>query len=561
MKRIQIIVTFTVIMALFLSACSKKIENLSGNSPAVQEITTTAIDNYLPGPGIANVDYSKGDVTKGKNAAQKTKVVAACNTFESLAPFTTRGSNMNSIGYCIYEPLWTKELTGNEEVGVIAKEWKWTDDYTCDVTIYDYIYDVDNNHLTASDVVWSVKQWIEGGTNSQASYVKSVEKTGEYTVRIVFTIKAYPSFLTNLRCNIISEKAFMESPDKMVSRPVGTGHYRVTEFVNGSKVVMEQTYNHWQKDQSKVPAHLRAHADVVEYDVIIENSQMETALSTGMIQCAPLITATSSEDLYKQGRAKIVYAESAYGRGILLNVYPGSVLSDNLKLRQAILYAIDNASVASAVTYGTGYGAKAYGSPAYVGYQKKWDNEDFYDYNVEKAQALLKEAGYKPGELTLKWSSENIENQTLTGQVIQGCLAAIGINLQVQTYDQTTALRNRMGANLGNWDICFGDLSGTGYYVLCLRNPLDDTFEWGNQAGLRDARLQSLLYDAIYDMSPEKIDTLHQYVKELAVLYCTYVGYEFYGINQNIDQICLGPHSQIAANACVFNDNYDVYAR
>ena len=65
---------------------------------------------------------------------------------------------------------------------------------------------------------------------------------------------------------------------------------------------------------------------------------------------------------------------------------------NDLKIAQAVLYAIDQQGLINVVMEGHGEPVYCYGSDLNIGFQEKWKTEDYYNYNPEKAKELLKEA-------------------------------------------------------------------------------------------------------------------------------------------------------------------------
>ena len=87
---------------------------------------------------------------------------------------------------------------------------------------------------------------------------------------------------------------------------------------------------------------------------------------------------------------------------ILLNCHEGSVFHDNQNLRLAVLHAIDFDQVRIAASGDFGFQGSDI-APAICGdYNKEWDNEPYYEYNVDTAKEYLQKAGYTPGNTGLK---------------------------------------------------------------------------------------------------------------------------------------------------------------
>ncbi len=492
-----------------------------------------------------------------ETSAMQTKITVPVTALESLDPFNTTGAGMVVMGYSIYETLFTVNEQG-EEIGYLAKSYT-IDDRTVDVEIYDNIYDSAGNHITADDVVFSYNTWIASGKQRNSRYFESVTKTGDYSVRIVMTVAPYVTLLSGSRCYIVSQAAY-EAPDAdFVAHPIATGHYYVKDFVAGSKVVFEKVDKHWTDgNEGIVPYLFQANVDQVQFDVIIESQQVQTALETGAIQAGP-INATIAEAFQKGGDISVVKNPGNYAHTIMLNCYDGP-FKDNLALRKAVLYAIDTESIALAVTKGTGHRSYTIGNEALTGYQTKWESEEYYDYNVEKAKELMKEAGYPNGGLTLRWLGKTDEFVTLTAQIIQANLAEIGIDLEISALDNTSYMNNRP-AGSKTWDLVWGDSVPKGNFALSFQSYIDITlYEYGNMEGLNDPQLQVLLMDALYGQTPEAIDAMHQYVKDLAFVYGSYVDFNMYGVAPGITMTFANDGEPIP-NAFLFSDDYSVFAK
>lgn len=55
-----------------------------------------------------------------------------------------------------------------------------------------------------------------------------------------------------LECAIVTQAAYEASPDQMATTPVGTSAYLVDSYVPGSEIVMKDTGDYWQTDESLV---------------------------------------------------------------------------------------------------------------------------------------------------------------------------------------------------------------------------------------------------------------------------------------------------------------------
>ena len=104
---------------------------------------------------------------------------------------------------------------------------------------------------------------------------------------------------------------------------------------------------------------------------------------------------------------------------------------DDVRVRQALSYAIDRQQILELAF--DGYGTLL-GSSMYPAFSKYFDDSltNTYEYNTEKAKALLAEAGYPDGfEMTITVPS-NYQPHMDTAQVIVEQLKAVGINATIQ---------------------------------------------------------------------------------------------------------------------------------
>jgi ABC-type transport system substrate-binding protein len=491
-------------------------------------------------------------------AGGKKKVTAAIMTFESLDPFKASGHVIIQIGKALYNPLFCEY--GGEVKGVMAREWKWADDFNLDVTIYDYIHDAAGNPITADDVVFSYQTWTSSSGGAMfGSKLKNIVKTGEYSVRLTFTEKAYPSFMDNVGCFIVSKKAYEASRNGFNAQPVSTGAYKVTAVTSGVTVTMEKYDTYWQKDSSLLPEPYKPRVDVVQYDVINEPSQIQTALELGNIQCGE-ITAPIAEDFAGNKNLAVKKVNQKYSGMLMFNMFSGP-FKDNLALRQAVCYAIDVPALARAVTFGQGRKSFTFGDDSQFGYVKKWDSEDYYNTNLDKAKELLAQAGYRPGQLKLRYLAATGEVNSLQAQILQGDLKKIGIDVEISLVDNTAYIMGRT-ADSGLWDLCPNGLVPKGYWVSGMKMVVDTTiYTMGNMMGFKDDQLQNLLETALYSPNDRNNDALWQYVKQNAYGFGLQIDYVYYGVHPGIQTMVFSCDGEIAPQAFVLGPEYNVYAK
>lgn len=207
-----------------------------------------------------------------------------------------------------------------------------------------------------------------------------------------------------------------ESADNNANEPIGTGPFSFLQWDKGSRVVMEAYGPYWGD---------AVHLTKATYLFIGDTATMTNALLAGDIDGTNNF-ATEALAVFEGNPQFNVLVGTTEGETILAtnNRKPPF---DNLLVRQAMAHAIDRQAIIDGATYGYGVpiGAPfAPHNPYYV------DLTGTYPHNVERAKALLAEAGYPDGfSATLKLPP--VAYARLSGQIIASQFAEAGIKLEL----------------------------------------------------------------------------------------------------------------------------------
>lgn len=493
-----------------------------------------------------------GNVTMGPDSQKKTMVAVASKSFETLDPFFASGAVAARQRTLLWDTLFDMEMGGNEEIGLCAKEWSFSEDgKTVYVEIYDNIHDSENNPINAHDFEWFYNKYLE---NKTLANLTSLVATGDYTLEIGLKYAYYPGYLHNATQAVVAmaEKAY--DPDRFRSDPVTSGQYKAIDFTSGASATFMQTYNYWG-DPSRLGKHRAANVDVCRFDVITENSQIETALSTNTIQTAD-ITASIAEDFTKSGDVQVILTAESYPGVFMLNNAPGSVFEGNKALREAVAYAMDYTSMCIAATNGNGSVTGIMGNDSISGY-----SEDFakyaYGYDPAKAQEKLAEAGYKSGELTLRYVT-NASNSV--GVIMEQCVAAVGIKLEIVLLDETQYLTTRQQANDLGWDLLFLQIVPKGFLTNMMVTMCDtNAYAFGSYCGAKDEELWALVDKARYSQSTEDVEAAYAALMDRLYYIPTWNDYGYAGAYSKIEGVVKDVSMELIAQASIFADDYDVY--
>lgn len=461
---------------------------------------------------------------------EKVVRIAATSDPGSLGTFDEGSSSgrWNVLSYT-YETLLSLEADGSYGY-MLAKSYKKLPEKSTpthvvyEIELYDYIKDSQGNPITADDVVFSYEECLNNGSGNQhtalTGNMDSIEKTGDYTVELACNKEAAGAVERMMsRVHVVSKKAYEASGDCMRTQPVGTGAYVVDNWVTGSSLSLVKNENYWQKEELRGDFQ-RQNTDRIEYYFVTESAQMAIGLETGTYDVVTTLNYTNASRFMEGGASAEGFDVTRLRDSIIqqmwVNRSEDSPLHD-VRIAQAVLYAIDVDALIQVVLEGHGEPEYCYGSDISIGYQDKWATEDYYGYDPEKARALLAEAGFQPGDFTLTILCDTDEVRSKTAQTIQLLLADVGIQAEVTSFEQ--ALWNTYQTDTQKFDlnISYNTTSG---HITALWNQLNSRqYAEHNMAGVRDDKLDDLLDKAAISQDPADIDEAKQYMTQQAYHY------------------------------------------
>ncbi|SFU21799.1 ABC transporter substrate-binding protein [Mesorhizobium sp. YR577] len=341
--------------------------------------------------------------------------------------------NTQAAGLIIAIHVWDTLLIRDPETFELkpglALEWKLVDDRTTEFKLRPDVKFHDGEPFTADDVVYTLNTIIADkkvATPSNYTWIEKAEKVDDLTVRVIAK-KPFPAALAYLSSiTPIWPKAYREKvgAEEFAKKPIGTGPYKIAAIDSSGEIRLERFDDYFAGSPKGKPA-IR---NIVFRAVADPTTQMAELIG-GKADWIQDINADQFESLSKLPTVKTLRAEVQ--RIAYVNLAgggrdnPDSPLK-NIKVRQAIFHAIDRETMAKQFMPGGS------GVPDIVCFDTQFGCDQskavHYDYDPEKAKALLAEAGYPNGfdtelytYLTPSW-----------GGAIQNYLKAVGINATIQ---------------------------------------------------------------------------------------------------------------------------------
>lgn len=487
------------------------------------------------GAATADPGTSAAETTQPAPAENQEKVVKIATTSDpgSLGAFDEGSSSgrWTVLAYT-YENLMYQGSDGQYHPW-LAKSWTKNEEKSTpthvvyDVELYDYITDFNGNNITADDVVFSFNECLTNGTGNQhtalTGNLDSIEKTGDYTVEIAVNSEAaggLEQMMTQVM--IVSQKEYEASGDCMRSNPIATGAYKVESWTTGSSLILTKNENYWQKPELCGEVQMQ-NVDRIEYYFVTESAQMAIGLETGIYDVVTNLNYSNASRFMEGGESadgfEVTTVRDTYIQQMWVNRSEESPLHD-LRIAQAVLYAIDIDALITAVVEGHGEPCWCYGSDISIGFQEKWKKDDYYLYNLDKAKELLAEAGVKDGDLNLTILCDTDEVRSKIAQVIKLMLSEVGINAEVTSFEQ--ALWNTYQTDPTKFDLNISYNGATGYITNTWRQLDSTRYAEHNMAMVRDDTLDNLIKTASITQDPDDLDAAKQYMTENAYHYALF---------------------------------------
>jgi peptide/nickel transport system substrate-binding protein len=369
-------------------------------------------------------------------APQKTDIVLANNAAPtSVDPQEVQDTTTISIFRQMYSRL-IKQDNELNYVGDLATDWKFTSDTALEFTIRDDAYFSDGTQIKASDVKFTIERAQASPRVKQfVDMITEIEIIDDFNL-VLHTEAPCGPLLSNLchtPASIVSEKYVTEMGDNAFVTPVTSGALALVENKVGDYLKFVPNEHYFDRDKVKLTS--------LTWRIIPEGSARTIALETGEVDIVLNLDAIDANKVEENANLTLYSNPSNQIEYMALNMKEGSVFADQ-KVREALNYAVDKESVLIVACEGRGEIANSVLLPSLPGYV-----DYAYEYNPEKAKALLKEAGYdesNPLTFVIKTSGAA---RVREAEMIQANMLDIGAKVSIETIEWATFLDETMKGN------------------------------------------------------------------------------------------------------------------
>ena len=442
-----------------------------------------------------------GNVEKKDSTAKDTLVVAQGADVKSLDPHASNDNPSSRVRVQIYDRLVQLDDNGVPQP-MLAESWERPDDTTTIFHLRKGVKFHNGDEMKASDVKFSLERALKA---PEIFYIiegiNGIEVLDDYTVKVT-TEKPMAALLNNLSNGtiaILSEKATTEAGEGFGQHPIGTGPYKFVSWQSGDKITLEAFPEYWQGPPS---------IKNVVFKSIVEETNRTIGLETGELDVVYDILGMDKTKLREDERFTFIEEPQ------LALTYLGFNLKkepyNNPKVREAISYAIDQKPIIDTVFLGAGEPANSIIGPNVWGY---YDVEK-YTQDIEKAKALLAEAGFPDGFKAKIWVNDNPVRRD-TAVILQDQLKQIGIDLAIETVEWGAFLDGTARGDHEMFLLGWGTVTRDpdyGMYELISTATMGAA---GNRSFYSNPTVDKLLEEGRTELDPEKRKAIYKEIQEI----------------------------------------------
>jgi peptide/nickel transport system substrate-binding protein len=409
--------------------------------------------------------------------------------------------------------------------GELASDIKRSDDgLTHTFTLRDGVKFHDGRPLTSADVKYTLDlvfssnfgksaSFYEGAGADKRSYIKSVEAPDARTI-VITQSKPWVGLLSNLVPIAIIPK---DSYESQKTHPIGSGPFKFIRYDTTQQVCDVEAFPDYWEGAPKLQ-HVRVR-------VISDMNALQAELQAGRVDIAPMPTSLSPDAVKRLEQDPNLQVKAFQGSNlILLTFNTSSPPMDNVKVRQAIAYAIDRSSLIKNLLLGFGKIAHS------ILPEESWAYSpgQTYSYDPAMAKRLLDEAGFRDPDgdgprmrfekpVFYKVSGSSIAGRQYAG-VVQNSLKEVGIPVEIQTPEINTLLTE---LRRGNFQIAYSQWVGGNqdpifYKDLFATSEIPtETRTSRNRSRYSNKELDSLIDEAVNTFDRQRARELYVKIQEI----------------------------------------------
>jgi ABC-type transport system substrate-binding protein len=361
--------------------------------------------------------------------APQTLTIATGTDIENMNVHIVTASPSFSVLEHVYETLFYMNLEGELEPLLAESIEPGEEDSTFIITLREGIEFSDGTPFNAEAVKANL-DWVLNPDNSATfafliDRVDEVVAVDEYTVelRLDGDFAPLPAHLSHGALAMVAPSALEQGADFLAANAIGTGPYLVESWARGESVTLTRNPDYWGD---------AAAIDTVVFRVVQEDGARLVEVEAGTADIAVRVPPAEAERLAANPNVEIVTTPGLRTIYIFFNVT--SEPFDDVRVRQAVNYAVDVESIVNELFDGAARVSDAPMAPPIFGYHAQTP----YARDVDRARELLAEAGVAEGTtVTLYHPTGRYVQDALVADAIRTQLLEVGLNVDLRTLEWT----------------------------------------------------------------------------------------------------------------------------
>ncbi len=420
-----------------------------------------------------------------------------------------------SIWTCLlmYECLYTVTSNGHGTKPWLATGYELSSDQrTWTFHLRPDINFSDGSPLTSQDVKFTLERSMKGPNAYILSAVDGIDTPAADTV-VVHTTHPWGPLLGDISMYsnaVLPNNLRGEKDAAFFQNPIGTGPFTLKSWTKGQSLVLTKNPHYWQPG--------KPHLDTVTFMTVPDSNTRVLQLRGGQADIIEAPPFSSVSNLQATSGIKVDLFPSTAVFFVQMNEKRPQFA--DMHVRRAISYAIDRNSIVKDVLFGHGQPGASIFSPAWPFYDastpKLW-------YDPATAKQELAMSSYPKGFTT---TYAVVAGDTVNGsiaQIIQANLKAIGITMNIQSYDPSTLNDLQVKADYdmtpAEATLDIGDPDEDVPAMITLKyGGIDSSYTWYN-----NAEMLKLTKDAELTVSPTARNSIYAKIQDMAAEQCPLV--------------------------------------
>jgi peptide/nickel transport system substrate-binding protein len=391
----------------------------------------------------------------------------------------------------------------------VAESWEQVDDVTYTYRLRDGVTFHDGSPVTTEDVVYSMLWHLNPDSGSQLTpfygSLDSIEATGEreITVKLKSPDVQFQYTPAHMSGFIMKKEQLAAHPDDYGTPdvlPIGTGPYKVVEFVPDERVVLEAHEGYWGTPPPAKRLTILSIPDQQTRLLAMRNGDIDGTFDVSI----------SDIDQWKELDGVDVVTAPSLGV-LLLTLDQKTPPLDNVHVRRAIAHSLDREGLVKALLKGNGAPAVAL-NPAemWAGVLTLEEVKDFYgtlnphEFDLAKAKAELEASGTGGFESTVSVPASDPYMVSILLTLAEN-LKPLGVTLKVQEVDETQWLdvyfaHENLGIQMMSYYPDYADPANYPFLFFASQNASKDGLNGSNYV---NPKMDALLSDALQQSDPK----------------------------------------------------------